>query len=94
MPIANPKLECILSIDCGVVVLVRPSNFPVTIAMGHSHFITYLINSILPKLSNSQTLRHTSLPIAPAVLDGETAECLWKAMLAKHPVPLLSTLDL
>lgn len=37
--------------------------------------------------------RHTSVPIATAVLENTSAECLWEGILQKHPVPFWSPLE-
>ena len=38
-------------------------------------------------------LRHSSIPITPAIIENETAETIWDAVQRKHPIPLWSLLD-
>ena len=38
------------------------------------------------------TLRHSSIPIAPAMLDGESAETVYQALHSQHPVDLFRLL--
>ena len=38
-------------------------------------------------------MRHTSIPIATAVLENTSAECLWQGILGMHPVEFWSPLQ-
>lgn len=57
---------------------------------GNYQFLVQRGHLFVQATPDATELKHSDLPITPAVLDRETAECIWKAIQDKHPVPLFS----